>query len=837
MAFLKDPDISQSISTLANLAISVAQTTANFKPELKLLVVTLERIAPIIQDTINMNQKLDRPEAEWKMLRDEMQRAIKLVKKCSKVKWNIIKKSAYRQKLKDINGNFLRFFEFEVQALQSRNIRETLLEVNNVKLKMDSLPSDLTKDTRLRTGEVGNRSGSLSSSFITEQSRCENMEREKYGWRVPALPSGIVPFDELLEKLKAEVVAGIDGGGDGSSMDYEYLSVLVVAAPGGCGKTTLVKMLCHDPGIEEKFGENIFFVTVSETPNMMVIVNDLFNPNSSGPQFLFQSNEDAKIQMESFLDEKVSGPMLLVLDDVWSDSFIDNFRSKNRGCKIVVTSRTAFPNYDVFQLDPLNEKDANTLFCHSAFSESEWRPSPTINDELVNQMVTCCKKHPLTLSVVGRSLNGKDESVWESMLKSLSQERLVLDLHKDVLMGLERSFEALDDEFKECFLDLGIFPEDERIPISSLLNMWVELYNHDDDGVDTLAKIFDLNHRDLVNLMATGFGNDLGATVTFCDQQFVTQHDLLRELAIHLNSKLPLPQRSRLIINARGEDLPVPASIEQLQEPMQARMLSISTGESFSSQWWNMKVPHVEVLVLNFMSNTYTLPRFLAGMPKLKILNLSNHGLYPTEIENFHLLSCSYNLTRIRLERVAISSSILPLLNLQKASFIMCKIGNAFEKVSTNTLPGLLELEIDSCQDLVEFPGTLCTTVRLKKLSITNCIQMSGFPEEFGNLTNLETLSLGSCMKLEKLPESISGLQKLRILDISDCLKLSKLPDEIGKLGGLRVIYMTGCTGLPPDQLPPSVKDLSHTHVVCNEQISYQWREFRNLEIHLVEED
>ncbi|KAL7583987.1 hypothetical protein Lser_V15G46320 [Lactuca serriola] len=837
MAFLKDPNISQSISTLANLAISVAQTTTNFKPELKLLVLTLERIAPIIQDTVNMNQKLDRPEAEWKMLRDEMQRAIKLVKKCSKVKWNIIKKSSYRQKLKDINGNFLRFFEFEVQALQSRNIRETLLEVNNVKLKMDSLPSDLTKDTRLRTGGVRNRSGSLSSSFRIEQSRCENMEREKYGWRVPALPSGIVPFDELLEKLKAEVVAGIDGGGDGSSMDYDYRSVLVVAAAGGCGKTTLVKMLCHDPGIEEKFGENILFVTVSETPNLMVIVNDLFNPNSSGLQVLFESNEDAKNKLESFLDEKVSGPMLLVLDDVWSDSFIENFPSTKRGCKILVTSTTAFPNYDVFQLDPLNQKDAKTLFCHSAFKECELRPSRIINDKLVSQMVTCCKKHPLTLSMIGRALNGKDESVWESMLRQLSQDSPVLDLHKDVLMVLERSFEALDDEFKECFLDLGIFPEDERIPVSALLNMWVELYNHDDDGVDTLAKIFELNHRDLVNLnlMTTGFGNESGALANYCNQHFVTQHDLLRKLAIHLNAKLPLPQRSRLIINAQGEDLPT--SIEKVQEPMQARILSISTGESFSSQWWNMKVPHVEVLVLNFMSNTYTLPHFLAGMQKLKILNLTNHCLYPTEIDNFHLLSCSYNLTRIRLERVAISSSILPLLNLQKASFIMCKIGNAFEKVGPNTLPGLLELEIDSCQDLVEFPGILCTSVRLKKLSITNCIQMSGFPEEFGNLTNLETLSLGSCMKLEKLPESISGLQKLSILDVSDCLRLSKLPDEIGKLGGLRVIYMTGCKGLPPDHLPPSVKDLSHTHVVCNEQISYQWREFRNVEIHLVEED
>ena len=72
------------------------------------------------------------------------------------------------------------------------------------------------------------------------------------------------------------------------------------------------------------------------------------------------------------------------------------------------------------------------------------------------------------------------------------------------------------------------------------------------------------------------FRNDSSARVNYCDQQLVTQHDLLRELAIHLNSKLPLEKRTRLIINIRGDEFPT--SIKQVQEPMQARILSISTG-------------------------------------------------------------------------------------------------------------------------------------------------------------------------------------------------------------------------------------------------------------------
>ena len=118
-------------------------------------------------------------------------------------------------------------------------------------------------------------------------------------------------------------------------------------------------------------------------------------------------------------------------------------------------------------------------------------------------MVKYSKGHPLTLCVLGRSLNGKDELAWKSMLGKLSQGRSILDLHKDVLIGLERSFEALDDELKQCFLDFGLFPEHQRIPIKTLLNMWMHLYDHDDDGVHTMATILELSYKNLVDLNKT----------------------------------------------------------------------------------------------------------------------------------------------------------------------------------------------------------------------------------------------------------------------------------------------------------------------------------------------
>ena len=59
----------------------------------------------------------------------------------------------------------------------------------------------------------------------------------------------------------------------------------------------------------------------------------------------------------------------MILDDVWpeSESIIDEFKFNIPNYKIVVTSRTAFPNFkSKYNLKPLDHKDAMTLFGHSA---------------------------------------------------------------------------------------------------------------------------------------------------------------------------------------------------------------------------------------------------------------------------------------------------------------------------------------------------------------------------------------------------------------------------------------------------------------------------------------
>ena len=102
---------------------------------------------------------------------------------------------------------------------------------------------------------------------------------------------------------------------------------------------------------------------------MKVIVQILLSRKGLQPKFEIQSDEDAIEQLQQLREHTGSDPILLILDDVWlgSESLPEKFGFKIPNYKIMVTSRTAFPRFKFrYNLNPLNDKDAMTLFRHSA---------------------------------------------------------------------------------------------------------------------------------------------------------------------------------------------------------------------------------------------------------------------------------------------------------------------------------------------------------------------------------------------------------------------------------------------------------------------------------------
>lgn len=78
---------------------------------------------------------------------------------------------------------------------------------------------------------------------------------------------------------------------------------------------------------------------------------------------------------------------------------------------------------------------------------------------------------------------------------------------------------------------------------------------------------------------------------SYCYEHYVTQHDLLRELAIYRSEKEPIEQRKRLIMDISKNRYPQ-WLVEQQQQPKHAHLLSISTGIQLFMN------PHFKCLIL-----------------------------------------------------------------------------------------------------------------------------------------------------------------------------------------------------------------------------------------------
>ncbi|KAJ6288598.1 hypothetical protein OIU76_024560 [Salix suchowensis] len=772
---------------LLKMVLIVQKNNSQFKPSLERLQKMLEEMAPNVKRIESFNRELDQPK-QLERLQGLMSDGKDLVQKCSKIhKYNCLKRPIYNKKLLKLEKGIRDHINIVLQFQEVADTKEilvkqnwTLVGVNNVSSGVKQLSNQVSSGVTQINDEIVKLRMTLSNGDRMDSS---NSNIRLAGVCSPPLlkvdPVGFeIPLSELRIKLLKD----------------ETSQHIVISAPGGCGKTTLATALCQLEDVKDKFKSNIFFLNVPKLRNLMI-----------GPD-----------------------PVLLVLDDVWpgSESILHKLKFRLENYKILVTSRYEFPSFgSSYKLKPLNHADAVTFFQRIALPRDQQSYAP--DQQTLEEMVKCCRGFPLVISVVGKSLCRKSAAEWRKRLRECSKAASILTEH-EVLDCLQSTVEALNDNVvaKECFMDLGSFPEDQRIPATTLIDMWAELYNLDED--DAIANLHELSDRNLIEVLVTR--KDANEDDGSYNEHFVTQHDLLRELAIRESNSKGIEHRKRVILEINENKIHEWLT-EENELSIRAKLLSISTDETFSSSWPSMQAPEVEVLLLNFQTGKYSLPEFIEGMNKLKVLVLDNYGFVPAEVSNFPLLGSLSNLKRIRLEKVSIPSLFLTSMKwrkLEKMSLVMCNIGQAFNK-STNKIsdafPKLVDLTIDYCNDLEELPTGFCDLVLLRKLSITNCHKLLALPEDMGNLLDLEVLRLNSCIELTELPGTIGGLQKLQILDLSDCLSVTELPEQIGQLHNLRKLYMIECSSC---ELPSSVMNLFHLkEVIGDEETAMSWRRFK----------
>ena len=195
----------QVFALLRETVKDVVSEARQFEPILKRLESTLDRLATTVTDIEQLNQLLNRPVEETRSLIEEMTRGRDLVQECLQIpRWNLYLRFKYSSKLTKLEEDIVRFCQVELQLYGARNGLEIRRIVSDMSQRMDSIRS---------------------------------AETPKVSFAVREPPDFTVGFDMPMKELKTLLLK-------------EEVTLLLLTAPGGCGKTTLVQMLCQDKEIK-----------------------------------------------------------------------------------------------------------------------------------------------------------------------------------------------------------------------------------------------------------------------------------------------------------------------------------------------------------------------------------------------------------------------------------------------------------------------------------------------------------------------------------------------------------------------------------------------------------
>ena len=253
--------------------------------------------------------------------------------------------------------------------------------------------------------------------------------------------------------------------------------------------------------------KHIYFNVVSSTPNFRVIVQNLLQHNGYAPH-TFENDSQATVGLRKLLEElREDGPILLVLDDVWrgAESLLQKFRINLADYKILVTSRFDFPSFGYnYRLKPLENEDARALLVQ--WASRPVNTSQAEYEDLLQKILKRCNGFPIVIEVVGVSLKGRSLNTWKGQVESWSQGETILDSPSQptVLECLQPSFNALEPNLKECFLDMGSFLEDQKIRASVIIDIWMELYGKN-SSILCMKYLEDLASQNLLKLVPLGY--------------------------------------------------------------------------------------------------------------------------------------------------------------------------------------------------------------------------------------------------------------------------------------------------------------------------------------------
>ncbi|WP_198678092.1 NB-ARC domain-containing protein [Streptomyces sp. Go-475] len=288
----------------------------------------------------------------------------------------------------------------------------------------------------------------------------------------PAVTGHTVARPELCEPLVERLVSP-----SGRVPEAGRVSA-VLEGPGGFGKTTLAALACDDPRVHARFGTRVYWVTLSEgdqDTDILPKVNDLIAA-LSGTSTRFGTLGQAKGELGRLLGtERVHGPVLLVIDDVWRPEQLAPFLEG--ACTRLVTTRTRGLVRDAFTLDVGVLDGSQTLELLTRDleqgGEARWQPLLRLTGGwpilvgLANRALVRRTRNGLPLADALRFAEENLTVGGPTALDYAKPEHRQQAVFHTVEASL-RLLGATDARWPEFFADLAVFPKGVAIPVTTL---------------------------------------------------------------------------------------------------------------------------------------------------------------------------------------------------------------------------------------------------------------------------------------------------------------------------------------------------------------------------------
>src|ERR1035437_3014753 len=315
---------------------------------------------------------------------------------------------------------------------------------------------------------------------------------------------------------------------------------------GGFGKPMLAARACQTPSVQRRFRGGIVWVTLGrdvDAPGLAARISELI-ANVGGQASAFTSPEQAGHALALGMARR--GPVLLVVDDVWTAGQLEPFLMTEQSCRLLVTSRRPVALADAgaqqITVDAMPDAVGRRLLT---------RNLPVMSAERERELLELTGRWALLLSLVNYRLadeirrgGGIDTAAAAAAARLHEGGPAALDITDSgkrqtaVAATIDYSLEVIEEASRNRFYELGIFAEDAEIPLATVALPW-----QGTAGLDTTASELLCERLDGLSLVTLTWADDVRVMV---------MHDVIRDFALsRLSRRRTVAAHAALIDTAR----------------------------------------------------------------------------------------------------------------------------------------------------------------------------------------------------------------------------------------------------------------------------------------------